>query len=150
MLQKAGLKNTYQLDGGVVKYINTFNDGNWEGNLYVFDDRVSDHVGDEETHTTVGECNYTGEKTDHCENCRYSHCNARLIADPKEYKKHFGFCSLECVEKGKNTGHVKHSDFDSMQYKLERAKIKVKPELESEIMTKIKTHIEENLSLIHI
>jgi UPF0176 protein len=29
MLQKAGLQNTYQLDGGVVKYINTYNDGNW-------------------------------------------------------------------------------------------------------------------------
>jgi len=44
MLQKAGLKNTYQLDGGVVKYINTYNDGNWLGNLYVFDDRVSMQV----------------------------------------------------------------------------------------------------------
>jgi hypothetical protein len=32
-----------------------------------------------------------------------------------------------------------------MKYKLERAKIKVKPELESEIMNKIKSHIEENL-----
>ncbi len=148
MLQKAGLKNTYQLDWGVVKYINTYNDGNWEGNLYVFDDRVSDHVGDEETHTTIWECNYTGEKTDNCENCRYSHCNARLIAEPKEYKKHFGFCSLECAEKAKNTGHVKHVDFDPMQYKMERAKIKVKPELEEEIMTKIKNHIEENLKWV--
>lgn len=148
MLQKAGLKNTYQLDGGVVKYINTYNDGNWEGNLYVFDDRVSDHVGDENTHTTIWECNYTGEKTDNCENCRYSHCNARLIADPKEYKKHFGFCSRECADKAIATGHVKHVDFDPMQYKMERAKIKVKPELEEKIMTKIKNHLEENLKWV--
>ena len=52
-MQRAGLKNTYQLDGGVVKYINTYNDGNWKGNLYVFDDRVSQRVGDEKTHTTI-------------------------------------------------------------------------------------------------
>jgi hypothetical protein len=32
-----------------------------------------------------------------------------------------------------------------MQYKLERAKIKVKPELKDEIMNKIKSHIEDNL-----
>ncbi|MCP4522606.1 MAG: hypothetical protein GY828_00115 [Candidatus Gracilibacteria bacterium] len=145
MLQKAGLKNTYQLDGGVVKYINTYNDGNWEGNLYVFDDRVSDFVGDENTHTTIGECNYTGEKTDNCENCRYSHCNARLIADKKEYKKHFGFCSQECADKAIDSGHVKHADFDTMKYKMERSKIKSHPELEDTIMGKIKTHLKNNL-----
>lgn len=148
MLQKAWLKNTYQLDWGVVKYINTFNDWNWEWNLYVFDDRVSDFVWDENTHKTIGECNYTWEKTDNCENCRYSHCNARLIADKKEYKNHFGFCSLECANKAKESGHVKTTDFDSMNYKLERAKIKVNPEMETEILEKIKTHIEKNLEWV--
>jgi UPF0176 protein len=88
MMQRAGLKNTYQLDGGVVKYINSFNDGNWEGNLYVFDDRVSDFVGDKATHTTIGECIYSDKKTDNCENCRYSPCNARIIADKEEYERH--------------------------------------------------------------
>ncbi|MDP5038832.1 MAG: rhodanese-like domain-containing protein, partial [Candidatus Gracilibacteria bacterium] len=145
MLQKAGLKNTYQLDGGVVKYINTYNDGNWLGNLYVFDDRVSDFVGDENTHTTIGECVYSGKKTDNCENCRYSHCNARLITDKKEYKEHFGFCSLECAQNAIKTGHVKHIDFDKMQYKQKRAIIKNHPEKEEEIMNEIKTHLEENL-----
>ena len=145
MLQKAGLENTYQLDGGVVKYINTYNDGNWLGNLYVFDDRVSDYVGDENTHTTIGECIYSAKKTDNCENCRYSHCNARIIADPEEYKNHFGFCSRECADIAIKTGHVKHIDFDRMEYKMERAKIKQKPELEEKVMWKIKDHLEKNL-----
>ncbi len=149
MLQKAGLKNTYQLDWGVVKYINTYNDWNWEGNLYVFDDRVSDFVGDDNTHKTIWECNYTGEKTDNCENCRYSHCNARLIVNPKEYRKHYGFCSKECFINAKETWHVKHISFDSMNYKNERAKIKVNPELKKEIMTKIKSHLEEKLEGIN-
>lgn len=145
MLQKAWLKNTYQLDWGVVKYINTYNDGNWLGNLYVFDDRVSDFVWDENTHTTIWECVYSGKKTDNCENCRYSHCNARLIADKKEYREHFGFCSLECAQNAIETWHVKHIDFDKMQYKQKRAIIKNHPERENEIMTEIKNHLEENL-----
>ena len=148
MMQRAGLKNTYQLDGWVVKYINTYNDGNWLGNLYVFDDRVSDFVGDENTHTTIGECVYSWKKTDHCENCRYSHCNARLIADPVEYKNHFGFCSRECADKSSSSGHVKKASFDNFDYKNERAKIKVKPELEQSVLSSIREHLEKKLSWV--
>ena len=125
----------------MVKYINTYNDGNWLGNLYVFDDRVSDFVGDEDTHTTIGECIYSGKKTDNCENCRYSHCNARLIADKEEYKKHFGFCSQECADKARSSGYVKKVDFDTFDYKNERARMKVKPELEERVMGKIDEYL---------
>ena len=146
MLQKAGLKNIYQLQGGVVKYINTYNDGKWLGNLYVFDDRVSDMVGDENTHTTIWECIYSWIKTNNCENCRYSPCNARIIADPKEYKKHFGFCSKECYENAKKDTLVKETNFDSMNYKMERAKVKINPEVKDEIFENIKRHLEKKLS----
>jgi UPF0176 protein len=121
MMQKAGLTNTYQLDGGVVKYINTFNDGNWEGNLYVFDDRVSQKVGDEKTHITIGECIYSGKKTDNCENCRYSPCNARIIADLEEYRNHAGFCSRECADKALSDTLVRTDiRMDRINYKQER------------------------------
>jgi len=109
MLQRAGLKNTYQLDGGVVKYINTYNDGNWEWNLYVFDDRVSQFVWDEKTHTTIWSCLYSGKKTDNCENCRLSSCNARIIADRQEYLDHAWFCSRECADKAFGQIHQKSS-----------------------------------------
>lgn len=148
MLQKAWLKNTYQLDWGVVKYINTYNDWNWLGSLYVFDDRVSDFVWDENTHTTIGECLYSWKKTDHCENCRYSPCNARIIADKKEYKEHFGFCSLECAQNALSNWYVKNVDFDKMNYKNEKSTIKRYPEKKDEIMEKIRTHLEDNLRWI--
>lgn len=146
MLQKAGLKNTYQLDGGVVKYINTYNDGNWEGSLYVFDDRVSCFVGDKKTHTVIGECCYSGKKTDNCENCRYSPCNARLIATNKEYKKHFGFCSEECARKAEQDCLVKEVEFDSMQYKQLRGQMKAHPEKAPEIFQKMQDHLKSELS----
>ena len=148
MLQRAGLKNTYQLDGWVVKYINTYNDGNWLGNLYVFDDRVSQHVGDEKTHTTIGECLYSGKKTDTCENCRYSPCNARIIVDSEEYERHMGFCSSECAEKAQEAWLVKDMEFDSMNYKRERIKMKEHPELSEEIMKKIRNHLDEKLEWV--
>jgi UPF0176 protein len=146
MLQKAGLKNTYQLDGGVVKYINTYNDGNWLGNLYVFDDRVSQQVGDEHTHTTIGECIYSGKKTDNCENCRLSSCNARIIADKKQYKKHAGFCSEECAKNAVETLLVKTDlDFDSMKYKQKRGAIKRYPELKEELENEMRNHLKKQL-----
>lgn len=55
---KAGM-DVAAIDGGVVKYTNKHNDGNWLGNLYTFDGRISTHIGDEQTHTTIGECIYS-------------------------------------------------------------------------------------------
>lgn len=148
MLQRAWLKNTYQLDWGVVKYINSFNDGNWLWSLYVFDDRVSCYVGDKNTHTIIGECCYSGKKTDNCENCRYSPCNARLIATKKEYKKHFWFCSQECAQKAANDCLVKEIDFDPMDYKQIRGKIKASPELKDDLIGKMQKHLQKNIENI--
>ncbi len=149
MLQRAGLKNTYQLDGWVVKYINTYNDGNWLGNLYVFDDRVSQKVWDDNTHTTIWECLYTGNKTDNCENCRLSSCNARIIVDRNEYLKHAWFCSQECADLALETLMVKNDiSMDSMNYKNKRGIIKSHPELTDKIQNEIRKHLQKQLNWV--
>jgi len=149
MMQRAWLKNTYQLDGGVVKYINTYNDGNWEGNLYVFDERVSQRVGDENTHTTIWECLYTWKKTDNCENCRLSSCNARIIADRQEYLNHAGFCSSECAKNALETLIVRTDlAMDPMKYKEKRWVIKRYPELKEKIETELRSHLEKQLKWV--
>ena len=99
-----------------MKYVNEYNDGNWLGNLYTFDGRVSTQVGDLSTHTTIGECLYTGEKTDNCENCRYAPCNARIIASSGAYRKHMGFCSKECYDNARLDGAIKVISWDKMDY----------------------------------
>ncbi len=123
-MNKAGIEDVYALEGGVVKYVNTHNDGNWLGNLYTFDGRVSTEVGDSVTHTTIGQCLYTDELTDNCENCRYAPCNARLITTKKAYKKHMGFCSEECYKNARQDGFIRTMDWDSFDYKalLRKAK----------------------------
>ncbi len=130
----------YSIQGGVVKYVNEYNDGNWLGNLYTFDGRVSTTVGDHSTHTTIGECLYTGEKTDNCENCRYAPCNARLIATEKSFRKHMGFCSRECYESARNDGLIKDVEWDKLDYKNIRK--------ESDGLGKIAAHLDRKLANI--
>ncbi len=88
LANKSGIADVYAIEGGVVKYTNMYNDGNWLGNLYTFDGRVSTQIGDEKTHTTIGTCLHSGKLTDNCDNCRYTSCNARLIVDAKEHKRY--------------------------------------------------------------
>lgn len=146
MMQRAGLTNTYQLDGGVAKYINTYDDGNWLGNLYVFDDRVSQQVGSEQMHTTIGECQYTGKKTNNCENCRLSSCNARMITDREEYLKHAGFCSRDCADSWLKTLIIRTDlEMDPMQYKQKRGVTKRYPELKEKIEIEMRTHLQKQL-----
>jgi len=137
LLKDEWVDNFYALDGGVVKYTNVHNDGNREGNLYTFDGRVSCPIWDEKTHTTIGKCIYTGEPSDNCENCRYSPCNARLIADHKLYRKHYGFCSQECRDKWMEDMLIKNIDRDPVDFKSLRGLIEQDPTQKEAIKDKI-------------
>lgn len=78
MMKKRGFKEVYQIDGGIVKYGETFgDDGLWEGSLRVFDDRMtinfSDHV------KTIGQCTHCGGSTNNFENCAWANCNDLVL-----------------------------------------------------------------------
>lgn len=146
MLRDAGMDNVYQLDGGVVKYVNTYDDWNWLGNLYTFDWLISTKVGKGKNHTPIGKCVYSWETTDNCENCRYSPCNARLIAKPYYYRKYFGFCSQECYENAKQTLLLKDLKFDPIDYKAIRAEIKKNPARKDELQKHVCEHLDKHLA----
>lgn len=145
LLQEEWMENVYALNGGVVKYVNKYNDGNRHGNLYTFDGRVSTPIGDETTHVTVGSCIYTDEPTDECENCRYSPCNARILCTTKQYRKHFGFCSQSCAEQAQKDLLVKNIDWDPVDYKALRGVIKQDPTQKEAIVTSTAAHIRKKL-----
>ena len=148
IMNKAGMKELYSLEGWVVKYVNAYNDGNWLGNLYTFDGRVSTQVGDDDTHTTIGECLYTGESTDNCENCRYAPCNARIITTLQAYRKHLGFCSKECYEKSRLDGCIKVMPWDKMDYLSLGREWRADRSKQDSIMTSIQQHLDHKLSKI--
>lgn len=146
LFMEHGIKEIYQLDGGVVKYVNKYGDGNWLGNLYTFDGRVSAEVNPEDKHKVIGRCHYTGEPSEDFHNCRHAKCNAQFIAKPKEYRKHFGFCSLECAENAAVDLNIRDDDFDSFNYKEMRGLIKQDPTQKEKIAEMIKNHLVKNLA----
>jgi len=145
LLKDEGVDNFYGLEWWVVKYTNQFNDGNREGNLYTFDWRVSCEIGDEKTNKPIASCIYTWEKTNNCENCRYSPCNARIIADKKAYRKHMWLCSEECRDKVLKDLLLKNIDWDPIDYKSLRGLIKQDPTQKQAIYEKIWKYITKKL-----
>ena len=148
LLKNSGMENVKQLDGGVIKYTNLHNDGNWLGNLYTFDDRVSTYVGDEKTHTVIGISHFSGKPAEAMFNCRYAICNKQIIAKPKEYKKHFGFCSEECVHNSINDLNIRDVEFDDFDYNEMRRSIKKGIETKANVQRIITEHIKKNLNNI--
>lgn len=78
MMKNRGFKDVYQIDGGIVKYGETYgDDGLWEGSLRVFDDRMtvdfSDHA------KTIGGCTHCQNKTSNFENCAFANCNDLVL-----------------------------------------------------------------------
>lgn len=133
----------YAIDGWVMWYVNTHNDGNWLWNLYTFDDRVSMQVWDDEIHTTIGKCIYSWKLTNNATNCRYSECNARIIASEEEFRVHGGFCSSECLEWAKNTWLVKNASWDKLDYKALKNDTRQHPSHKDDNIDKVGKHLEE-------
>ncbi|MFZ4896544.1 rhodanese-related sulfurtransferase [Plantibacter sp. Mn2098] len=78
LMVSRGFGEVYQLDGGIVRYAETFgDDGLWEGSLYVFDKRGSLDFSD---HTAViGHCMVCDASTKHMQNCADPSCGAQLV-----------------------------------------------------------------------
>lgn len=77
MMKNRGFKDVYQMDGGIVKYGEKFgDDGLWEGNLYIFDNRQTHKFSDKAK--DIAECIHCQNKTSNFENCANMQCN-RLV-----------------------------------------------------------------------
>jgi UPF0176 protein len=96
MMKKRGFKEVYQLDGGIVKYGETYaDDGLWEGSLYVFDDRMNVKFSDKAK--DIGECVHCHGKTSNYENCALKSCN-NLVLMCETCKTDKDTCSDVCAQ----------------------------------------------------
>lgn len=105
LMKDRGFEEVYQIDGGIVKYGETFGDsGYWEGELYVFDSRMNTRFSEDAT--TLGECVECSQPTSqfyncadrgcstlqlYCENCRHipqttqcQTCAQRVAQNPQD------------------------------------------------------------------
>jgi UPF0176 protein len=78
LMKNRGFDDVYQIDGGIVKYGEAYgDDGLWEGNLYVFDDRMN--VKFSESARDIGVCVGCGNSTSNYENCQNVSCNKLVL-----------------------------------------------------------------------
>lgn len=94
LMKRRGFKEVYQIDGGIVKYGETYgDDGLWEGALYVFDDRMN--VRFSEKSKDIGVCVHCGQTTSNYENCAVKSCN-NLVLICENCKDNTEVCSDAC------------------------------------------------------
>lgn len=87
-----GFTDVYQLNGGIVSYMEKYPNEHFVGKLYVFDRRVlMGFYTDDPTHQTIGVCLACGAKTEHFVNCSRDWCG-----------KHFLFCDT-CTHTAENS-----------------------------------------------
>ncbi len=65
-MKEQGFQEVYQLDGGIINFVNKFPDTYWEGGLFVFDDRLVSDVG--EAITNCEHCETPALKYYNCHN----------------------------------------------------------------------------------
>ncbi|HEY4505528.1 MAG TPA: rhodanese-related sulfurtransferase [Candidatus Paceibacterota bacterium] len=79
LLVREGFKDVYQLNGGIVTYMEKFPAQEFRGTLYVFDRRITMDFDPKDKHVVVGECGKCGEKTERYVNCRNPMCNKHFL-----------------------------------------------------------------------
>ncbi|QWT24711.1 rhodanese-related sulfurtransferase [Subtercola sp. PAMC28395] len=78
LMASRGFEHVYQLDGGIVRYGESFGDtGLWQGSLYVFDNRLSVNFSPDAR--PIGACYRCGSPTSSMQNCADLACRAQLV-----------------------------------------------------------------------
>lgn len=90
-LKKQGFPNVYQIEGGIINYVNQFPNTFWEGGLFVFDDRLVSDVGEPITF-----CKHCEKECEQYVNCHNLDCDKLTVLCPECQVKMNKTCSEEC------------------------------------------------------
>lgn len=78
-LKKKGFSEVYQLDGGIVSYMEKYPNENFKGSLYVFDKRQTMHFNKQEEHEYISHCVHCDKPSDFMCNCANIRCNKKYV-----------------------------------------------------------------------
>jgi UPF0176 protein len=95
-----GFTDVYQLDGGIVSYMEKYPNEDFAGKLYVFDGRVTmGFYTDDKKHKIVGVCDSCNEPSENYVNCANPVCHRHFINCENCLQKNEGkaFCAGGCV-----------------------------------------------------
>ncbi|MDP1608617.1 MAG: rhodanese-related sulfurtransferase [Chlamydiales bacterium] len=96
LMKEEGFDEVYQLDGGVINYGMQCGSQQWEGKLFVFDDRMVVPLSGDAT--TISECLHCQTSTDVYCNCANMDCNELFICCQECLQAHRGCCSSACQQ----------------------------------------------------
>ncbi len=77
LLRSRGFENVFQLHGGIVTYQEQFGNEHWQGECFVFDQRMTVRV--DEGLVQIGRCAHTGRATSRFVNCLHDPCHKLFI-----------------------------------------------------------------------
>ncbi|MGM0972680.1 MAG: rhodanese-related sulfurtransferase [Bacillota bacterium] len=123
-LVKEGFKDVAQLHGGIVTYGKDpeVQGQLWDGQLYVFDDRIGVPVNQKE-HVIVGKDYFTGEPCERYVNCANPACNKKILCSEENEHKYMRSCSDECRTHPRNRYIAEHGLSEAeVEERLEKVK----------------------------
>lgn len=94
--EELGLDEVYQLHGGIVRYAKETGGEDFEGQCYVFDQRVVVPVNSVNP-TVVGHCSVCGTEAEKMINCANAECNAHILMCESCFHELEGCCSKSCM-----------------------------------------------------
>lgn len=77
LFRDKGFKNVFQLHGGIAAYQEQFGNEHWQGECFVFDQRMTVRV--EKGLVQIGRCAHTGRATSRFVNCLHDPCHTLFI-----------------------------------------------------------------------
>lgn len=95
ILIERGFEKVYQLDGGIINYGLKEGSDHWLGKLFVFDDRLSVPISDQEA-PVIGQCHHCQVECEAYYNCSNMDCNGLFLCCPTCLEKHKGCCKESC------------------------------------------------------
>jgi UPF0176 protein len=95
-LIKNGFKDVYQLDGGIVSFMEKYPTEHFKGALYVFDKRVTMAIDSKKEREIIGVCESCGDKTENFADCTNVDCRTQLLICESCVRADKAYCSMKC------------------------------------------------------
>jgi len=95
LLKRRGHKEVYQLDGGILRYAADVGGDHYEGEVFVFDDRMSVDIGGA---PTPGRCKHCGEPSSRMINCANVDCHELHISCDHCVQRMKACCTDACQD----------------------------------------------------
>lgn len=92
-MKQKGYNNVYHIQGGIINYLQQVKNEEWEGGLFVFDDRIVSSLSD-----PITKCIHCGKKEMQYINCHNLDCDKLVICCKECGQKMNNTCSKECKE----------------------------------------------------